>query len=219
MKVLTALSFEHYQSIILAQTATTVYRGVPKASYELIPSLGRTAVSSEKLAKNERDMMWLFRVYGAPRTNTIQSSQWEWLSLAQHYGLPTRLLDWTRNALVSLYFAVEKHPNTDGAVYTYREPPFVTPETQKMKDPFDIKQVLFYLPTQNSPRLASQDGLFTIHPDPRKAFISTKITKILIPQNRKKSIRRALDLFRIDESNLFPDLQGLALQIKRMKGY
>ena len=37
--------------------------------------------------------------------------------LQQHYSMPTRLLDWTNNALAGLYFAVSSAPSTDGALY------------------------------------------------------------------------------------------------------
>ena len=43
-----------------------------------------------------------------------------WLFLAQHYGVPTRLLDWTENPLVAAYFAVLDHPDDDGCIWALR---------------------------------------------------------------------------------------------------
>jgi hypothetical protein len=40
-----------------------------------------------------------------------------WLSLMQHYGAPTRLLDWSESPFVAAYFAYEQSSNSDGAIY------------------------------------------------------------------------------------------------------
>ena len=50
----------------------------------------------------------------------------EWLFLAQHYGLPTRLLDWTENALVGLYFSVEdkQHDEEDACLWAFKATKF-----------------------------------------------------------------------------------------------
>lgn len=54
---------------------------------------------------------------------TAPKDKWDWLFLAQHHGVPTRLLDWSENALVGLYFATEPHttlvgtPPLDGSVW------------------------------------------------------------------------------------------------------
>jgi hypothetical protein len=48
----------------------------------------------------------------------LPADKWEWYFLMQHYGVPTRLLDWTENALIALFFAVENHPlNCDAAIW------------------------------------------------------------------------------------------------------
>lgn len=51
------------------------------------------------------------------RMNNFLDNEWEMYFLMQHYGISTRLLDWTRSALIALYFCVEKEPQTDGTIW------------------------------------------------------------------------------------------------------
>jgi hypothetical protein len=48
---------------------------------------------------------------------TQKQNDVEWLMLAQHYRLPTRLLDWTKNLFVALFFCVQNEADKDGAIY------------------------------------------------------------------------------------------------------
>src|SRR5437660_2732736 len=47
-------------------------------------------------------------------------TDWEAITLGQHHQLPTRLLDWSSNPLVALFFAAEAETESDGAVFAYR---------------------------------------------------------------------------------------------------
>ncbi|MDO8266027.1 MAG: FRG domain-containing protein, partial [Candidatus Saccharibacteria bacterium] len=98
----------------------TCFRGVPDSSYELIPSLGRIPqlIDDEiMLTSYELRIIDEFKRRVSPLLNYSPKSEWEWLFISQHYGMPTRLLDWTSNPLVALYFAVSEQPDKNFAIY------------------------------------------------------------------------------------------------------
>jgi hypothetical protein len=78
----------------------TVFRGLARSSYRNVHSLSRL---DGDFAALERHLLRSFRKYA--QRELPGPSTWEWLALAQHHGLPTRLLDWTYSPLVALHFA------------------------------------------------------------------------------------------------------------------
>ncbi len=96
------------------RSTTVLYRGHGAASFELRPKVGRfrPPANSAKKTVNESLMLELFRRQSADRLAISYADDWELLAIAQHHGLATRLLDWTRNPLVALYFAVCKEHET-----------------------------------------------------------------------------------------------------------
>ena len=93
-----------------------VYRGENRASNELTTSLQRLG---GPFADLERHLLRNFRKY-AHRDAVPQETIWDWLALAKHHGLPTRLLDWTHSPYVGLHFATANRLffEEDGAVWT-----------------------------------------------------------------------------------------------------
>jgi hypothetical protein len=79
------------------------FRGIGHASHDLRTSLMRLEGDYEAL---EEPLLRTFRKY-ARRYATWEDNEWNWLAVAQHHGLPTRLLDWTFSPYVALHFATD----------------------------------------------------------------------------------------------------------------
>lgn len=87
-----------------AHNSVRWYRGQTFDEWDLTPRVSRIRGHLE----NEQALLHRFQQRAVSRTRVKPSSTYEWMCLAQHYGLPTRLMDWTESPLVALYFAVEQ---------------------------------------------------------------------------------------------------------------
>jgi hypothetical protein len=191
-----------------------VFRGVDCASYKLIPKIGRTGIEPE----HERRIFDHFVREATAYVGTVPSSDWELLALAQHHGLPTRLLDWTENPLVAAYFACQENESEDGAIYMLQTSYVVRDYSTS---PFAIDQLSRYRPHHITKRIVAQRGLFTLHPDPKQALEllnkgPIKIHRAIVYKKLKKKLLFNLSRFGINRSSLFPDLDGLAAHIMWM---
>lgn len=89
-----------------------VFRGLGSASFRNVHSLARLEGDYAKL---ERHLLRSFRKYA--HRHAPGPSTWDWLSLAQHHGLPTRLLDWTYSPLIALHFATLGPPGETAVLW------------------------------------------------------------------------------------------------------
>jgi hypothetical protein len=210
-------SFAEFHAAIEAfGKQTVIFRGVRKKAYPLVPKVGRYERFSEAdIEKQEKTMLRLFKQQALPYLTYTPANDWEWLALAQHHGLPTRLMDWTRNPLVAAYFAVEHKHDGDSLIYAYTHNKFI--ETTKHPDPFVYGQVGRFIPNHITPRITAQAGLFTIHPNPKQPFSSLKISRIVIKQEFRKKLKYALYRYGVHRVTLFPGLDGLAAHIRWLR--
>ena len=98
------LIFEQtYNATIDRTRSSYLYRGMRNVDYDLATSLSRNC--KDAYAKLEQPLLDNFINYVRIEDPTINESVWKAMVIGQHYGLPTRLLDWTHSTLVALHFA------------------------------------------------------------------------------------------------------------------
>jgi len=207
-----------YASYFAEPRGTWIFRGHSDLRYDLIPSVGRHSHTLKTRQRYERSLFDVFRREAQGFLAALPATEWEWLSLAQHHGLPTRLLDWTHNPLVALYFAVEAQPETDGRVFALRCLA-KTPEAVRAASPFSITSPVKYYPNIVTPRIRAQEGVFVVSAELERPLDTTfdgdwRIESLRIPADRKPHLRYELFRLGIHGSSLFPDVDGLAARIR-----
>jgi len=165
-----------------------------------------------------------------------------WLQVAQHYGLPTRLLDWTQNAAVALFFACSDNPDTDGLVVVLN--PIELNQRVDPKSPriFDVhrdgaiirpyfrldgksarggRRTVAINPTWNTERIAMQHGAFTLHGSRHFTLDRRQATSLLVVpilKEFKASLLNELERVGIGEMFIFPEPEHVCAHLKRRAG-
>lgn len=200
-----------------------IFRGVSNAEHLLIPSVGRPNTEAhrqnpEKTAveTRERYALELFEDRCVMHLNPRPRDTLEILVIAQHHGLPTRLLDWTWSPLVAMFFAVQPgNTDVDGAVYAMKPlPDLRDSESSERENPLAVKRDYLVAPPHINPRVVAQKSVFSLHADPTVPMQTEDLKKIVFPGSEKHRFRKELYRLGMDAATIFPDLDGIAETIK-----
>jgi len=185
-----------------------LFRGEDSATYPLRPNFGRY-LDSANTDDTEVSILREFRRRATPLLAYSPTTDWEWLAVAQHFGLATRLLDWTENPLIAIYFAT-RQPEEPRDRVLYMLDADEVPDADEGSSPFAIKESVLYRPKHIAGRIASQSGVFTVQPKPREPFTHKALERWVIPSDCVPDLNVELATFGIHEAFIFPDLDGLA---------
>ena len=231
------------------------YRGVNQNYGNLLPGIYRDdftarskALPDEKSEEEmrlrlERETVSQFRTGGAQFLGSYSLT--EVYFVAQHYGLPTRLLDWSTNPLAALFFACDGNDGNDGFVYAM-DARKVLPEDKQLTDSRKLFQsimtmrhphvtyavevsfwgkvkkdhrpyVLPVRPDHVPGRIGQQSSCFTLHMHNAESVKNGTLIAIKIDGSSKETIRRELRKVNINQFTVFHDLDHLSKEI--LKGW
>jgi len=195
----------------------------------LLPKICRLKARGE-LPEVERRLLQEFK-----RTNPIlleherPLDDWDYLTLGQHFGLPTRLLDWSDNALTALWFATGNTSPEEADVKAYSVVWILMAEHDDFEDnleavhPFEIKRAKLVRPRIIKQRINNQSGVFSVLSSDEirdKRYLdhidsyNEKLIKVKIPYTRFSEIRTDLNTLGVNAFTLFPELEGLCTYLQ-----
>jgi hypothetical protein len=203
---------------------------------DLLPGVGRHIKNDSGILvppnigrETEQNMLDEFK---KKLPNFIQetfSNDWDLLAIAQHHGMATRLLDWTQNPLIALWFAcsspfVRDTYSVIWVISTYSSSIF---KFASGTSPFVIDATKIISPNWVAKRIANQSGLFTIHKPSiesenlifrnlnEDSSFEPALFRFIIPKNKRKEIVKELNVYGINSASVFPDLDGLCKSLNR----
>jgi hypothetical protein len=182
--------------------------------WSLRPSLARESVTEQERAKESECFEKLAEIL--PNVN-----DWERATIAQHYGVPTRLLDWSENPLVGIYFTLDdkNYDNEDGVIWVFEDKTVVVKKVASLRDGSGLRKLKYPRPYRawqdlqlEIPRTKAQRGSVTSQPDLSKEFNdqnfdqnTQSLKKFIVPKQSKRQLRKQLEILGVTEERLFPD--------------
>lgn len=216
------------------------FRGHSDEGWELVPSVqrGKYAVGEiEQYMANDFYMRASVSMKDRPSQDYCG-----WMAMMQHYGLPTRLLDWSLSPLIALFFATndyEKYPDKDGCFWILRPGllnelegfgSYIYPMDKytvmdMIKPAFNSRQIneevadkiIACYPVEYNMRIYTQQSAFTVHNSKKKLTSINNpelLKKYIIPADCKKKILEELRICGITLRSVYPDVEHIAKELK-----
>jgi hypothetical protein len=218
---------EYLEEVSSSYVPKAIYRGHADIDWQVAPSIWREN-ARPSISGKEGLRVWRRNAGPFVMDNKPQSDI-EWLILAQHYGIPTPLLDWTSNPLVGLYFACNQNYGksaTDGAVWQLDCSELKRFEKLSTILPFKNrgKDIPIITSRAVTRRTVLQDSVMTLHPDRQLSRLPKKTLKIIYKVNGKDKeyLLDALKILGFDISRMYGDLQavcdGIADELRYASG-
>jgi hypothetical protein len=199
-----------------------LFRG-QREDWPLMPHVARLR-SNNGQPISEVLLLEAFKRQALPYLDSPPASDWDWLALAQHHGLPTRLLDWTRNPLAALWFAIAHPAAGERCAVLWH----LTYDVRSLLNPTGSvwsawQAPLVFDPPHVTLRIRAQSGVFVNLPPllPNGGFRAleasmmpgSSLTKLQIQPSDFWSLRYDLDRCGVNAASLYSDLDGLAAHL------
>jgi hypothetical protein len=216
------------------------FRGHSDKEWQLVPSIQR-----ENYNENEQYLSndFYIRASVSVKEKPSHDDYSGWMSLMQHFGLPTRLLDWSQSPLFATFFATndfQKYPEQDACIWILKPGllnesegfgsyiyPMDTKTVREMLYPafkpykstsHDVEdKIIACYPVEYNMRIYTQQSAFTVHNTLKKLTslnVQNLLSRFIIPANAKENILKQLKTCGITLRNVYPDIEHISKELK-----